>query len=33
MLKFLKWLFILLVLAIVGLGIWGYAPDIEPSEL
>ncbi len=33
MLKFLKWLFILLVVAIIGLGIWSYAPDIEPSEL
>lgn len=33
MLKFLKWLFILLIVAIVGVAVWGYAPDIEPSEL
>lgn len=33
MLKSLKWLFVLLVIAIIGIGIWGYAPDIEPSEL
>ncbi|MGQ3227693.1 MAG: alpha/beta fold hydrolase [Blastomonas fulva] len=33
MFKFLKWLLILLLIAIIGLGIWGYAPDIEPSEL
>ena len=33
MFKFLKWLFILIVIAIIGVLIWGYAPDIEPSEL
>ena len=33
MLKFLKWLLVLVVVAIIGLGVWGYAPDIEPSEL
>lgn len=33
MLKFLKWLLILIGAAIIGIGIWGYAPDIEPSEL
>ncbi len=33
MLKFLKWLFILIIVAIIGVLIWGYAPDIEPSEL
>jgi pimeloyl-ACP methyl ester carboxylesterase len=33
MFKFLKWLFILLIMVIVGVGIWAYAPDIEPSEL
>ncbi|WP_017669812.1 alpha/beta hydrolase [Blastomonas sp. AAP53] len=33
MLKFLKWLLILVIVAAIGLGIWGYAPDIEPSEL
>lgn len=33
MLKFLKWLLILLVVAVAGVGIWGYAPDIAPSAL
>jgi len=31
--KILKWFLILLVVAIIGLAIWGYAPDRDPEEL
>lgn len=33
MFKFFKWLLVLIVVAVLGIGIWGYAPDIAPSEL
>ncbi len=33
MLKLLKYLMILLIVAIIGLGIWGYAPDRDVAEL
>lgn len=33
MLKVIKWLFILLIAAIVGLAIWGYTPDRDPKDL
>lgn len=31
--KFVKWLAILLLVAVIGVGIWGYAPDIPVEEL
>lgn len=31
--KFFKWVAILLLVAIIGIGIWGYAPDIPAKEL
>ncbi len=31
--KFLKWLLILIVVAVIALGIWGYAPDRDVQEL
>jgi pimeloyl-ACP methyl ester carboxylesterase len=31
--KFFKWLAILLMVAIIGIGIWGYAPDVTMDEL
>lgn len=31
--KFFKWAAILLLIAIIGIGIWGYAPDIPVKEL
>jgi pimeloyl-ACP methyl ester carboxylesterase len=31
--KFFKWAGLLLLIAIIGIGIWGYAPDIPVKEL
>ena len=31
--KFLKWLAILIVLAVAALFIWGYAPDTDAAEM
>lgn len=33
MLRALKWLAVILIVAVVGLGIWGYAPDRDIAEL
>ncbi len=31
--RFFKWVLGLLLLALIGIGVWGYAPDRDPAEL
>jgi pimeloyl-ACP methyl ester carboxylesterase len=31
--RFFKWIFGLLLIAVVGIGVWGYAPDTDPTAM